>query len=1120
MNQDFDDARLTESVFSGGGEMGALMRTFDWSRTPIGPVSGWPQSLRTAVRIVLTSRYPMFIWWGRELVNLYNDPYAQILGVKHPAALGQSARETWAEIWDQGIGRRAEAVLDRGESTYDETLLLMMERHGYLEETYFTFSYSPLPDETGATRGLFCAVTEETQRVINERRLRLHREIGAAMADCRTALEVCKAASKCLASADHDIPFSLIYLLGNDGKALLRVGEAGIEPSHAAAGAMVEIDDLRSPWPFARVVETGEAVLVENLQERFAEVPTGKWNQAPGSAVLMPIAQQGQTKPAGVLITGLNPHLRFGDDFRGFVSVLSNQIAGALANATAYEAERKRAEDLAELDRAKMQFFSNISHEFRTPLTLMLGPLEEVLPQARERLDKEQVEQLTAARRNALRLLKLVNTLLDFSRIESGRMQAAFEPTDIAKFTADIASVFRSAMEKAGLRYRVECEPISEPVNVDREMWEKIVLNLLSNAFKFTFAGEVVLTLKSRGDSVELAVRDTGVGISEEERSRVFERFHRVENTRARTYEGSGIGLALVQELVKMHGGTVHVESTPGQGSVFMVAIPRHRADTSDQRSRTAESTAIAADAFVDEAVRWVPNDHVSSSTAGSGFSGVEVSRETVVVADDNADMRDYLAHLLRGHYEVHTVSDGEQAIKAVREMRPNLVLADMMMPRMDGFAVLQAIRSDPALSSTPVILLSARAGEEARVEGFQAGADDYVSKPFTARELIARVATHIKMANVRRETDRLRRLYDTILSNTPDLAYVFDLNHRFTYANQALLAMWGKTWDEAIGKNCLELGYEPWHAEMHDREIEQVIATKLPIRGEVPFTGTKGRRIYDYIFVPVLGPDGEVEAIAGTTRDITERTETEDALRRSEKLATAGRLAATIAHEINNPLEALTNFIYLARRATELQQVASYLAAAEEELARISHLTKQTLGFYREMKGSSTVRVGSTVQSILAVFAGKLRNKGIVLKAEVEEDPEIWVVPGELRQLIANLLSNAIDAVDTGGQIRIRVSRTSGPQHKGVRIIIADSGPGIPAELRPRLFEPFFTTKKEVGTGLGLWVCKSIVEKHGGSIRVMSSTATEKSWTAFSVLLPVQKAAESEREERLKQAV
>src|SRR5262249_25104749 len=248
------------SVFSGGGEMGALMRTLDWSQTAVGPVSNWPQSLKTAVRIILTSRYAMFVWWGRELVNLYNDPYRAFLGIKHPAALGKSARE----IWDQ-IGPRTDAVLLHGKSTYDEALLLLMARHGYLEETYFTFAYSPLPDDKGNVGGLFCAVTEETQRVIGERRLRVLREIAAATAESRTPSQVCESAARCLSNARRDLPFTLIYLLDADGKTLTKAAQTGFNTAHQAAPESVPLDEDEAGAalsPFRAVIESRHAVFL------------------------------------------------------------------------------------------------------------------------------------------------------------------------------------------------------------------------------------------------------------------------------------------------------------------------------------------------------------------------------------------------------------------------------------------------------------------------------------------------------------------------------------------------------------------------------------------------------------------------------------------------------------------------------------------------------------------------------------------------------------------------------------------------------------------------------------------------------------------------------------------
>jgi DNA-binding NtrC family response regulator len=303
-------------------------------------------------------------------------------------------------------------------------------------------------------------------------------------------------------------------------------------------------------------------------------------------------------------------------------------------------------------------------------------------------------------------------------------------------------------------------------------MWEKVVSNLLSNAFKFTFEGSVTVTLQSTNQAVELQVRDTGVGIPEEHRERVFERFHRIEGTHARTYEGTGIGLAFVQELVRLHGGDVRVDSTLGQGSTFTVRIPRGTAHLPMERiqaARSIASTGVRAAVYAEEAQRWLPDEwspvDVTALPKSASLTPLPqaepvADRELIVVADDNADMRKYLRHLLGGRYEVHTVSDGRQALETTRLLRPALLLADVMMPQLDGFGLLRAVRDDAVLAGTPIILLSARAGEESRVEGLQAGADDYLVKPFTARELIARVEVHLKLAKLRRETaEREERL-------------------------------------------------------------------------------------------------------------------------------------------------------------------------------------------------------------------------------------------------------------------------------------------------------------------------------------------------------------------------
>jgi len=753
---------------AGGGEMGALMRRTDWSKTPLGPVGTWSQSLRMMVSFLLANRFPLLLWWGPDYVSIYNDAYRPILGAKHPQSMGQPVRDCWSEIWHI-LKPLIDTPFTGGPATWMEDIPLEINRHGFVEETHFTIAYSPVPDETAprGIGGVLATVHEITEKVVGERRVAALRDQGARAAEAKTAEDACVIAAAALAGHAKDVPFALLYLVGADGTEARLAGAAGVAPGHAAAPPVVALDAPAADgaWPLAATVASEQMVVVDDLGARFGHVPEGPWSDPPRSAVVVPVRSTTAHRLAGLLVAGVSPRLRLDELYRSFFELMAAQIATAIANARAYEEERKRAEALAEIDRAKTIFFSNVSHEFRTPLTLMLGPLEDALAAPAEALP-ERRDDLALVHRNGLRLLRLVNTLLDFSRIEAGRVQASYEPVELACFTAELASVFRAATDKAGLSLTVDCAPLAEPAWIDRDMWEKIVLNLVSNAFKFTVAGGIAVRLREERRSAVLTVEDTGAGIPAHELPRLFDRFHRVEGTRGRTQEGTGIGLALVQELAKLHGGTVRVDSVLGQGSRFTVTIPLGAAHLPADRlraERTGASTALGARLYLDEALRWLPDE------TPLGRSEIEIEREllpaprlaaaseraTVLLADDNADMRDYVRRLLAPRYEVLTVGDGAAALAALRERRADLLLSDVMMPRLDGFALVREIRADPALAELPIILLSARAGEEASIEGLEAGANDYLVKPFSARELLARVATNLEMARLRSARNR-----------------------------------------------------------------------------------------------------------------------------------------------------------------------------------------------------------------------------------------------------------------------------------------------------------------------------------------------------------------------------
>ncbi|WP_225413562.1 ATP-binding protein [Stigmatella hybrida] len=740
----------TAHVLAGGGEMGAFMRTFDWSQTPLGPVAGWPPALRTSVSTMLASPYPAALFWGEAYVLLYNDAFRPVFGTKHPAALGAAAEQVLSESWNV-LGPMLDQVRTSRQASYTQEQILFLERRGFPEECFVTWSYIPTQDEAGHFAGIFILANETTRQTLAERRMRAIRELSI-----RTALEksvegVFQAVQSLLAQPRADLPFSLLYQVESHGAPRARlVSCTGLEPGSAPAPARLNLADV-PVWPVQEVVRSGQPVLLEDLGERFGALDVGPWPEPVSRALAIPLSWERSGETTAVLVAGLSPRLALDEDYREFLQLLARQVAAEVARVRAYEEEKRRAEQLQTLDEAKTAFFSNISHELRTPLTLMLGPLEDALADGEEALPPRHRDRLSLVHRSGGRLLKLVNTLLDFSRLEAGRAKAVYQATDLPHFTAELVSHFESAIRRAGLKLSLALPALPGPVWVDREAWEKVVFNLLSNALKYTFEGGITVSLRAEGADAVLAVRDTGTGIAEEALPHVFERFHRVEGARARSHEGSGIGLALVQELVKLHGGHIAVHSVLGQGSTFTVRVPLGKEHLPREHVRSGgpgNAPAGQGASYLEEALGWLKEP---------GPAPAPLPREAplaarVLVVDDNADMRAYITGLLQPSFEVVAVADGMEALESLRARTPELILSDVMLPRLGGFGLLHEVRAKPEWKAVPFIMLSARAGEESSVEGLEAGADDYLVKPFSARELLARVRSNLEMARLRRE--------------------------------------------------------------------------------------------------------------------------------------------------------------------------------------------------------------------------------------------------------------------------------------------------------------------------------------------------------------------------------
>jgi PAS domain S-box-containing protein len=1123
--------------------MGARMRAFDWARTSLGAPERWPSSLKAILRAMLTSRFAMWMAWGPEKLFFCNDAYLPTTGVKADWALGARSDQLWSEIWAD-IGPRIERVLTTGEATWDEALLLYLERREFQEETYHTFSYSPLADDDGRTAGMLCVVAEVTERVIGERQLATLRDLGSRLAAAPTRAEVVGALRASLAAEPADLPFALAYFFEPGHARAVLAAVHGLAADTPGAVSVLDARADDAVWPVGAVL-AGRSTVVETAPALLGTFPLGRWQRAPLQALVVPVGGAEGAAPVGMLVAGLNPHRALDGGYRGFIELLAGQLAAAVARADAFERELARSSLLAELDRAKTMFFSNISHEFRTPLTLMLGPLEDALAE-REGLPAAQAARIELAQRNGLRLLRLVNGLLDFSRIEAGRVEANFRPVELGVLTAELASTFRSACERAGLTLALRCAGLGEPVYVDPEMWEKIVLNLLSNAFKFTLAGGITVALERRAGMAELTVADTGTGIPAAALPKLFERFHRVEGARGRSFEGSGIGLALVDELVRQHGGSIGVESEEGRGSTFRVRVPLGAAHLPAERVRAAEGPVGAggrARAFAEEALRWLPAQADAGVIRDVERGGLGIQRPggprrggRVLLADDNGDLRDYVCRLLEDRgYDVEAVGDGAAALAAARAERPDLLLSDVMMPGLDGFGLLAAMRADPALSDVPVILLSARAGEEAQVDGLQAGADDYLSKPFSARELLARVAANLDIARTRREASAAVRESEArlrgVLEGMAEGFSLLDRDFRIVELNAEALRMEQRPASALIGRTHWEAYPGSEHSEL-GRLYKRAVAERRPVSLEHLYRWEDGRERW----LEMRAYPTEDGGLAIFYRDVTDRRVAQDSLRdmneslerrvaaasaereaalvrlnETQRLETLGQLTGGVAHDFNNLLTPIMAALDLLRRRHPDDRSQRLISGGLQSAERAKTLVGRLLSFARRRDLEPRAIEPATLIGGVRELIEQSLGPGIRVVVDVPAElPAVLVDPNQMELALLNLAVNARDAMPQGGDLTIaaRDEDCAGKRVKGlkagryVRFEVTDTGCGMDAATLARAMEPFFSTK-EVGhgTGLGLSMAHGLAVQSGGLLELASAVGAG---TTATMWLPV----------------
>lgn len=802
-------------------------------------------------------------------------------------------------------------------------------------------------------------------------------------------------------------------------------------------------------------------------------------------------------------------------------------------------------ERLKELDRVKTEFFSNISHEFRTPLTLMLGPLEEVLndPHASVTI-KNSIE---VAERNALRLLKLVNSLLDFSRFEVGRVEAIFKPTDIAKFTSELASQFYSIIHKAGIKYVIDCKSLPEQIYVDRDSYEKIVLNLISNAFKHTFKGEIQVSVKWLGKGMKLIVRDTGIGIAHDQVSQIFERFHRVSNAKSRTYEGSGIGLSLVKELVKLHQGEIKVDSVLDEGSTFSVYLPAGKEHLPSEQIGKANNSKIElkqAQWYKQETTSWLQNKY-TEETSEELTEHFSQERKKILLADDNNDMRNYILSILEPFFDVTAVTDGMEAITAAMKLKPDLILSDVMMPQMNGFELVKQLRQDPELQLIPIILLSARAGEVAKIEGLETGADDYLIKPFNAIELLARIKTNFRMQKIRfdsqealrKSEEKYHHLYECelklreaiqVLKNNLTEGEVLSKAIQQIGKNLDIEHCYAVTFNDKGESLPIEHEYQKdpestsmlgfisehqgfWNQQLqHSAEDENLLKDGYGIftihynKERLGAFVLNQKRPWSQEELMFLSTLMEQIGISLYQAKITAYME------RASKLK--NQFISNMSHELRTPLNAIIGYSEMI-----LQGMVPSDEAKLKYIGNISIAGKHLLALINDILDLSKIEAGKLALNVreimLQKFIGELQDilkelaekNQVSLKFSMPADLEaIHVDPVRLKQILINLVNNAIKFNRKNGMVHVEIEKSGDGQWSNWKVI--DTGIGIPPEKMDELFTEFFqvdnsSSRAYEGTGLGLALTKRLIQLHGGEITVDS---IENVGSTFTFKLPL----------------
>lgn len=693
--------------------MGALMRSYDWSRTPLGDPAAWPDPLKAAVATCLNSRFPMVVWWGPQLLMLYNDAWQPILGsTKHPGGLGRPGQELWPETWAV-VGEQFAKALN-GIASWSEDLLLASDRKGFVEESYFTYSHSPLIDAAGQVVGVLSVVSETTNRVLNERRLRTLARLSTVAAESARWLvpnnRMCQELVDLLCQGNPDAPFAALYLVESPQRAHL-AASAGMDVS-LLPGTVESAD--QDKWGIAPALRTLSSLTVARAASE--KLPGGVWPEPVTQLEVVPIAFGGrQDKLHGILLVGINSRLRLDSQYREFLQLVAAQLGNALSAVQFAWHEHQALESARSASRMKDEFLATVSHELRSPLNAILG-WTQILKRGGVRPDLVE-SAVEVIERNARLQARVVTDLLDISRAISGNLHLDMQEFDInGAIRRAVESVAPDAAAK-GIAIQAAASPTRHWVHADPARVEQMLWNLLSNALKFTSrGGQIDVSTEVSDRYVSIRVRDNGEGLDAAFLPHLFERFRKGDGSESRKHDGLGLGLAIVKQLAELQGGRVSASSDgPGRGSAFIVELARTRSQPS----------------YVQDEVR--PQE--SPVSAWSQLSGARV-----LIVDDQPDSLRVLQQILeRAAAHVATASCVTDALRMLDGMCFDVIVTDIAMPHVDGYDFMRELSRRGIRA--PVIALTAHALPADVSKATEAGFSAHVPKPIDGAALLAAVS-------------------------------------------------------------------------------------------------------------------------------------------------------------------------------------------------------------------------------------------------------------------------------------------------------------------------------------------------------------------------------------------